>query len=371
MGSAVQITAAVARKPNAEFTLEALELDGPRAGEVLVEIRSVGICHTDLAARDGQIPFAIPAVLGHEGAGVVLEVGAGVTKVAPGDKVGLTFNYCGACRNCGKGDMAYCYEFMPRNYAGTRLDGSRQITSAGGEEIGHAFFGQSSFATHSLANERNVVKLADDADLELAGPLGCGVQTGAGAIINSLRADEGSTLLVVGGGSVGLSAVLGGVVQGCAKILVVEPHESRRALALELGATHVLDPAAGPLCEQVKAINPEGAHFVFDTTGLPAVVESTFEALAPHGALGLVGVPTDPAAAVNVSLIGALIIGVTVKGILEGDSVPDEFIPRLARLHAEGRFPYDRMVTRFPFERINEAIEAQHRGEVVKAVLVH
>jgi aryl-alcohol dehydrogenase len=367
----VQITAAVARKPNAEFTLETLELEGPRAGEVLVEIKSVGICHTDLAARDGQIPFAIPAVLGHEGAGVVLEVGEGVTKVQAGDKVGLTFNYCGVCRNCRKGDMAYCYEFMPRNYAGTRLDGSRQITSSSGEDIGHAFFGQSSFATHALANEWNVVKLADDADLELVGPLGCGVQTGAGAVINALKVDEGSTLLVVGGGSVGLSAVLGGLVQGCEKIVVAEPHESRRALAREMGATHTIDPSAGPLGEQIRAITPEGAHFVFDTTGLPAVVESTFEALAPHGALGLVGVPTDPTAAVSVSLLGALVIGVTVHGIIEGDAVPDEFIPKMAELHKAGRFPFDKMVTKFPFAQINEAIEAQHRGEVVKAVLVH
>ncbi len=367
----MEITAAVARKPNAEFTIETLNLDGPRAGEVLVEIKSVGICHTDLAAREGQIPFQLPAVLGHEGAGTVLEVGEGVTKVKAGDKVGLTFNYCGQCRNCAKGDMAYCHQFMPLNYAGVRLtDGVSPCSSAEGA-VSSLFFGQSSFASHALATQYNVVKLPDDADLELVGPLGCGVQTGAGSVMNSMGADEGSTLLVLGGGSVGLSAVLGGVVQSCANIIVVEPHVSRRKLALEMGATHALDPADGALADQVKAVSELGADFIFDTTGIPAVIESTFTAMAPHASLGLVGVPADPTASVNVSLFGALVAGVKVYGIIEGDAVPDEFIPRLVQLHAEGRFPFDKMITKFPFSQVNEAIEAQHKGDVVKAVLVH
>jgi len=367
----VEITAAVAHKPNGEFTLETLNLDAPRASEVLVEIKSVGICHTDLATRDGSIPFPMPAVLGHEGAGVVLEVGEDVSKVAAGDKVTLTYNYCGQCRNCRKGDTAYCYQFLPQNCAGSRLDGTQQITASDGGPVGNRFFGQSSFASHALASELNVVKLADDAPLDLVGPLGCGVQTGAGAVINSMDADAGSTLLVVGGGSVGLSAVLGGVAQGCANIIVCEPHERRRALALQMGATHAIDPADGELGEQVKAINSEGAHYIFDTTAIPAVVESTFTALAPHGTLGLVGVPVDPTASVNVSLFGALVLGIKVLGIIEGDAAPDSFIPRMAELHAAGQFPFDKMITKFPFSKINEAIEAQHEGEVVKAVLVH
>jgi aryl-alcohol dehydrogenase len=368
----VEITAAVAHKPNADFTIETLNLDGPRAGEVLVEIKSVGICHSDLAAREGQIPFQLPAVLGHEGAGVVLEVGEGVTKIKAGDKVGITFNYCGQCRNCLKGDMAYCYNFMPLNYAGVRLtDGVSPITTADGQPVSSLYFGQSSFASHALANQYNVVKLPDSADLELVGPLGCGVQTGAGSVINTMAADEGSTLLVLGGGSVGLSAVLGGVVQGCANIIVMEPHESRRKLALELGATHALNPADGELADQVKGINEPGADFIFDTTGIPAVIESTFTAMAPHASLGLVGVPADPTATMNLSLFGVLLAGVKLYGIIEGDAVPDEFIPRMAQLHADGKFPFDKMITKYPFAQINEAIEAQHKGEVVKAVLVN
>lgn len=366
----MEITAAVAHKPQGEFTLETLNLDGPAAGEILVEIKSVGLCHTDLAAREGVIPFPMPAVLGHEGAGTVVEVGAGVSKVAPGDKVSLTFNSCGQCPNCTNRLQAYCYQFMPLNYAGVRTtDGSSPLSNADGN-VGSCFFGQSSFASHAVAGERNVVKLADDAPLDLVGPLGCGVQTGAGAVMNVLNPDAGTSLLVMGGGSVGLSGVLGGVVQGCSTIIVLEPHESRRRLALELGATHALDPAAGDLAEQVRAIVPEGAQYVFDTTGIPAVIESSLNAMAPHAKLGLVGVPTDPTAAVTLSLMQAMIVGVTIYGIIEGDAVPDEFIPKLAELHKAGRFPFDKMITKFPFDQINEAVEAQHRGEAVKVVLV-
>jgi aryl-alcohol dehydrogenase len=366
----VKITAAVARKPMAEFTLETLNLDAPQPGEVLVKVAAVGLCHTDLAAREGVVPIPLPAVLGHEGAGTVMQVGDGVTKVAPGDKVALSFNSCGQCGNCQLGSPAYCYQFIPLNYAGVRPDGSSPISSAEGP-INSVFFGQSSFASHALANERNVVKLPDDAPLELVGPLGCGIQTGAGAVMNSMAAHPGSSLLVMGAGSVGLAGVMGGVVQGCETIIVLEPHESRRKLALELGATHVLDPIDGELAEQVRAILPMGVQYVFDTTGIPSVITASLGAMAPHASLGLVGVPADPAASINLSLMQAMIIGIKLYGIIEGDAVPDEFIPRLVRLHGEGRFPFDKTITLYPFAQINEAIEAQHRGEVVKAVLVH
>lgn len=367
----MEITAAVAHKPLADFTLETLTLDGPRAGEVLVKVAAVGLCHTDLAAREGVVPIPMPAVLGHEGAGTVVEVGEGVTKVAPGDKVALTFNSCGECANCERSEPAYCYQFLGLNYAGVRLtDGVSPISSSDGPVNG-VFFGQSSFASHALANVHNVVKLSDDAPLDLVGPLGCGIQTGAGAVMNSLAAHEGSSLLVMGAGSVGLAGVLGGVVQGCETIIVLEPHESRRDLAEELGATHTLDPSAGELAEQVRAIVPEGVQYVFDTTGIPSVIEASFGAMAPHASLGLVGVPTDPTAAINLSLMQAMIVGVKLYGIIEGDAVPDEFIPRLARLYAEGRFPFDKMITKYPFSQINEAIEAQHKGDIVKVVLVH
>jgi aryl-alcohol dehydrogenase len=164
----MEITAAVARKPSAEFTLERLDLDAPRPGEVLVEVAAVGLCHSDLAAREGVIPVALPAVLGHEGAGTVIEVGHEVTKVAVGDKVALSFNSCGRCANCALGAPAYCYDFMALNYAGVRPDGSPTLTGPEGA-VNAVFFGQSSFASHALVPERCVVKLPADAPLDLVG----------------------------------------------------------------------------------------------------------------------------------------------------------------------------------------------------------
>ncbi|MBP2209992.1 aryl-alcohol dehydrogenase [Rhodococcus ruber] len=366
----MEALAAVAREPHAEFTLEPITIEGPRAGEVLVEIEAVGICHTDLAARDGALPTALPAVLGHEGCGVVREIGPGVTKVAPGDRVGITFNSCGTCPSCTTGAPSYCHQFMHLAYDGVREDGTGPLSTTDGERLTGLFFGQSSFATYSLAFERNVVKVPDDVPAELLAPLGCGIQTGAGAVMRSLNCRPGSAVLVAGAGSVGLAAVMGAVVQGCTTIIAVEPHRSRRELALELGATHVVDPAAGPLVEQVRAIVPAGVDYAIDTSGVPAVIESLVGAMTFHGKIGLIGVPADPAASVPLNIINSLAMGLTITGIIEGDSVPDEFIPELVELYKAGRFPLDKLVTTFPFAKINDAIEAQHRGEVLKPVLV-
>lgn len=366
----MQALAAVARAPHSEFTLETITLDGPRSGEVLVKVEAVGICHTDLAARDGALPVALPAVFGHEGCGVVAAVGEGVTKVAPGDRVGVTFASCGSCPACSAGSPSYCHNFMHLNYDGVRADGSRPL-SQGGESITGLFFGQSSFATYSLALERNVVKVPADVPAELIAPIGCGIQTGAGAVMRSLACRAGSSLLVAGAGSVGLAAVMGAVVRECATIIVVEPHASRRDLALELGATHAVDPAAGPVADQVRAIVATGVDYAIDTSGLPAVIDSLVKSMTFHGKLGLIGVPANPEAALPLTVIETLVLGLTVVGIIEGDSVPDEFIPELIELWRAGRFPIEKLVSTFPFTKINDAVAAQHRGEVLKPVLVH
>jgi aryl-alcohol dehydrogenase len=367
----VDITGAVFRPESTEFTIEPLVLAPPGPGEVLVQVVAVGLCHTDIATQAGVIPFPTPGVLGHEGSGRVVEVGPGVTKVAPGDPVALSFSTCGKCPSCVAGAPAYCHMFMPLNYAGSRLDGTSPLSTPTGEQVGSMFFGQSSFATYAVAGERNVVKVPADAPLDIVGPLGCGVQTGAGAVMRSFAAPAGSSIVVLGAGSVGLSAVLGAVVRELAHIIVVEPHASRRELALELGATQAIDPAAGNLTEQIRGIIPDGVDYVFDTTGRPAVIEAAIAGLTNRGTLGLVGVPTDPTHAINLNLIGAMLQGLTVKGIVEGDSDPDVFIPELLALHAAGRFPFDKMITKMPFSQINEAVELQHHGDAVKVVLVH
>lgn len=344
------------------------ELQPPAADEVLVQIAGVGICHTDIAIRDGHLPFPLPGVLGHEGSGTVLAVGSDVTEVAVGDKVAISFNSCGECRECSKQDPAYCHKFMEANFGGVRADGSTTLAAAG-NSLGSNYFGQSSFATHAIARERNVVRLPEDFPIELAGPLGCGVQTGAGAVLNSLDVQPNSTIVIAGAGSVGLSAVLAAVVRSATTIIVVEPHRSRRELAADLGATHVVDPADGELSAQIRAIAPSGIDYALDTTAVAAVVEQLAASLGVRGVLGLLGVPADPQASFNVGLFQVPLLGITIRGIVEGDSDPKTFIPYLADLHSKGQFPFDKLITTMPLSEINEATAAQHRGDVVKVVL--
>lgn len=361
-------TAALLTATGSEFTLAEIDIDGPAAGEVLVQIAAAGLCHTDLAARDGVLPIAFPGVVGHEGAGTVIAVGDGVTKVAPGDRVSLTFNSCGTCATCTSGRQSYCENFLALNYGGVRADGSRPLSSADGPVSG-MFFGQSSFATVALANERNTVKVDSDIPFELLAPLGCGIQTGVGAVTRSLAAEKGSTIAIVGGGSVGLSAVMGAVLQECAEIIVVELTQARRELALELGATHALDPRDGDVAERIRQIVPGGVNYVVDTTGIPSVIEGLIPAVAVRAVIGLIGVPSDPTAAVGYNIIAGLTLGLTITGIIEGDSVPDDFIPELVEHYRAGRLPLDKLVKTYPFTAINTAVADQYDGLTVKPVL--
>ncbi|MFM0245611.1 NAD(P)-dependent alcohol dehydrogenase [Paraburkholderia sediminicola] len=368
----MKIVAAVTRSPTMPFELESIDLDAPRADEVLVRIVGAGVCHTDLVAQEGYFPMSMPAVFGHEGAGIVEQVGSAVTRVRPGDRVALTFMSCGRCSCCTAGSSPYCKMFTSLNYSGARGDGSKTLQGAGGG-ISGSFFGQSSFASHAIANERNVVKVPDGVPLELAGVLGCGVQTGAGAVMRSMACRAGASLLVLGGGAVGLSAVLGGVIQGCDTIIVVEPYPARRELALSLGATHVIDPAAcGELAAATRAICPDGVDYVLDTSGRHAVISSVPQLLASRGTFGFVGVP--PASERELPLPGTLLQmmrgGFTYRGIIEGDSEPDIFLPQLMDLYLAGRFPFDKMIKTYPLERINDAIADQHRGLCTKVVLL-
>jgi aryl-alcohol dehydrogenase len=364
----LDIQAAVATGAGKPFALRTIQIDAPRDDEILVRIVGVGLCHTDLVFKEAQT-IAPPVVLGHEGSGIVEAVGAKVTKVAVGDRVAMTFRSCGHCSRCDRGDAAYCETMPLLNYAGMRPDGSRTLREDAGP-VGSNFFGQSSFASHAITYERNVVKVGDDLPLELFGPLGCGIQTGAGGVMRSLACEAGSTLLVTGGGPVGLSAVMGGKIRGCATIILVEPHAARRTLALEFGATHVIDPAAQTdLAAAVRAILPKGVDYAFDTTGVPAVQGAVMGTLASKGVFGIVGI-SPPGTPMPGDINTAMTFGHTVKGIIEGDSDPDVFLPELMDHYRRGELPFDRMITTFPFHQINEAIAAQHRGDCIKVVLL-
>jgi len=363
----MQITAAVLRSRSGAFQLEAVEIEAPRAGEVLVRVVATGVCHTDMVMRDQDLPTPQPVVLGHEGAGVVEQVGPGVTKVAPGDHVVMTFNSCGACPSCQDHAPTYCYEFFPRNFMGARPDGSSGL-SQGCETIHANIFGQSSFATYALCHERNAVKVPKTAPLEILGPLGCGVMTGAGAVMNALQAKAGRSLVVFGAGAVGLSAVLAAKAEGCFPIVVVDINPARLELALSLGADHALDGGGEPVAEQVRAITGAGAGYTLDTTANLTVMRQAVDCLAPRGTCGLVGA-SKMGDELKLDAVALMSAGRTVRGVVEGDADPDTFIPRLIELYQAGLFPFDRLIAFYPMARINDAVRDAEQGRVIKPVV--
>jgi aryl-alcohol dehydrogenase len=364
----MKITAAVVKEKSGRFLLEEAELDPPRSQEVLVRIVATGICHTDMVVRNQQMPTPLPIVLGHEGAGIVEAVGDEVTEVAVGDHVVLTFGYCGKCSSCRQGLPSYCEHQMECNFGGSRIDGSHRVHQESSPDLHDSFFSQSSFATHAIAHENNTVKVPRDVPLELLGPLGCGIQTGAGAVLNSLNVPAGASIAIFGTGAVGLAAIMASRVAGATTIIAVDINDERLALARELGATHSLNSRQGGLVEQIQQLTDGGTDFAFDTTGRPDVVRAAVQALRTHGVCGLVGV-TAPDKELSFGPNDIMVMGRTVKGILQGDSVPSIFIPRMIALYQQGQFPFDRLVKFYDFDQINQAAEDAERGTTIKPVL--
>lgn len=361
-------TAAVLRAAGSTPALEAVTVEAPRADEVLVEMRGVGICHTDMVMRDGHLPVPLPVVLGHEGSGIVRAVGSAVTGLDVGDHVVLSFMSCSHCSSCDEAEPAYCHLWVPLNFFGTRADGTTALTDAAGAAVHSHVFGQSSFATHAVVHQRNAIKVAADLPIELLGPLGCGIQTGAGAVLNACRVRAGSSVAVIGAGAVGLSAIMAAGIAGASIITAVDINPARLDLALSLGATSALGSSGDFISLAAEAGCPTGFDYIIDTTGIPALVNAAILALAPRGELALVG--AYPAKAdLCADLTHLMSAGRVVRGVVEGSSNPQEFIPQLIAFHREGRFPFDRLVQYFAFEDIAEAIAAGESGQVVKPIV--
>ena len=317
----MQISAAVVQEVGAPFVLTDVELQEPAPDEVVVQIAGAGICHTDIAVQHGHLPFPLPGVLGHEGSGTVVSAGSDVTTVAVGDQVAISFNSCAGCPQCAKGQPAYCHGFLEYNFGGARPDGSSGLSSAG-TKLGSNFFGQSSLATHALAHERNVVKLPPGAPVELVGPLGCGIQTGAGAVLNALRVPPGRSIAIFGTGAVGLSAVMAARLAGASTIIAVDRLQSRLSLAMELGATHAVNPNTEDAREAVLRITRHGADFSIDTTTATPVIRQAIQCLAPLGTCAVMA-SESPQQEVPFNVIHLMSGGRTIRGIVEGDSKLD------------------------------------------------
>jgi aryl-alcohol dehydrogenase len=349
-----QIRAAVLRQKGGPLMIETLELEAPRADEILVRLVATGICHTDIGFCDDW--DGPPVVLGHEGAGVVEEVGAGIKAVKPGAHVVLSYQSCGQCRQCLKGRPTACRHFWEANFGFARLDGSNALAKSGVR--GH-FFGQSSFATHTLATERNLVEVPEDLPLELLAPLGCGLQTGAGTVMNSLKVSKGASIAIFGTGAVGLAAVMAARLAGAEPIIGVDLNPVRLKLALELGATHVINNRHEDVASQITKIGG-GVDFVLEITGAPSMYQLAIDMLNPQGTAALIATPTRST---------SLPEGRKTLGIIEGDAVPQTFIPKLIDLYQAGQFPFDRLVKFYDFGQINRAITEARRGEAIKPVL--
>lgn len=364
----MKIQAAVARAPHTALTIETLDLDDePRPDEVLVRVVATGICHTDPAMRDQAYPVPQPIVLGHEGSGVVVRAGASVTKVAAGDHVLMSYNSCGACRSCLSHAPGFCYDFFGRNFAGQRPDGSSPL-SANGSLVHGNFFGQSSFATHAIARERNVVKVASSSPLDRYCPLGCSIQTGAGAVMNALNVRPGGSLAVFGVGPVGLSAIMAAHLVGAGRIFAVDLLDSRLATARELGATDTVNAGAGDPVKQLIEMSGGGVEYALDTTASASVIRQATDALAPRGVCAILGA-SQAGTQVSLDVIHMMTGGRQLRGTVEGDSSPDVIIPQLIQLHEAGRFPFDRMISFYEFADINRALADTESGACIKAVL--
>ncbi|MFC0330691.1 NAD(P)-dependent alcohol dehydrogenase [Paenibacillus sepulcri] len=282
----MKITAAMTAEKGSPFELHELELADPKPNEVLIRIVASGVCHTDAASRDGEIPVQYPVVLGHEGSGIVEKAGSNVTSVVPGDHVVISFASCGNCEYCLSGKPAYCSSFLMLNFGGVMADGTTPLHHH--EHGVKNFFGQSSFATYAIANERSVVKVDKEIDLALLGPLGCGIQTGAGTVFNSLQPKFGESIAIFGAGSVGLSAVMAAKIIGCSRIIAVDIIPSRLELAKELGATHVINGNEADAVAEIRRITNGGANYSIDTTGVTEIGIQTAEAIRVKGTAAFV-----------------------------------------------------------------------------------
>lgn len=354
-----EIRAAVLHRRGGPLTIETLEMEGPRDDEVLVRIIASGICHTDISYIDEWYDASEgPLVLGHEGAGVVEEVGKKVKRVRRGDHVVLSYQSCGRCRPCRSGRPADCLHLYDLNFGFKRPDGSNPLHRSGARGY---FFGQSSFASHSLATERNLVKVQKNLPLETLSPLGCGLQTGAGTVLNSLAVRAGESIAILGTGAVGLAAVMAARIAGGGPIIGVDVVPSRLNLALELGATHVIDNRREDTAARIREIAGGGVDYTIESTGDSELYRLAVELLKPRGTAAYLTGAGGP---------GYLSQGRKALSIIQGDAVPQTFIPKLIAFYRKGLFPFDRLEKFYDFGQINHAIADARRGRTIKPVLM-
>ncbi len=364
----MEIKAAVANEKGMALSIESLELEEPKNTEVLVKMVSAGICKTDIDVRDQYIPTPLPVVLGHEGAGIVVKVGKLVSKVKEGDHVVLSLSSCNECEKCKMGMPAYCLHHVQLNFGGSRMDGSVCLHRK--TELVHShFFGQSSHSTYAVVDQTSIIKAPNTADLKILAPFACGIMTGAGGILNTLKPEAGSSIVIFGMGAVGLSAVMAARISGCSRIIAVDINDDRLSKALEVGATHVVNGKNEDLKGMIFRINDgKAVNYSFESSGVKSVMSSALDVISENGTCVLTGVL--PAGSKVEFDAWNLIRGRTIKGSVMGDCVPEIFIPKLVQFHEEGRFPVDKIMSFYSLDDINIAISESSSGKAIKPVII-
>ena len=362
--------AAVLWEVNQPLRVEELTLDAPKQGEVLVEIAAAGICHSDYHFMRGDLPIGIPCVLGHEGAGVVEEVGPGVTAVRPGDHVVLLFRAnCGHCEFCSLGRPALCSMAARIRTTGRLLDGTSRL-HMDGLEIKH-LHGVSCFAERSVVVQEACVPIPDDIPFAIAAVFGCAVMTGVGAVINTARVTAGSSVLVVGAGGVGLSSVMGAALVGAHPIIVADTLDSKLRIAMEFGATHSVNAESENLVDAVEGLTGgEGVDYSFEAIGNTTAMADSFRALRRGGVATAVGI-APAGAKVSIDAGELVYQEKTLQGSYYGSAHFQADIPRLLQLYRAGKLPIERLISRrYRLDDVNEAFDALIAGEVARSVLV-
>lgn len=360
--------ALVIYEKNGPFVLDEIDLDAPGPEEVLVRVTASGLCHTDLLAREkgdetafNDIP--LPMVLGHEGAGVVAEVGQGVDYCKVGDHVVLSYNHCEACDGCHSGLTSACDEMIGLNFTGVQKGGGTRLHKDG--KPVSTFFGQSSFAHYAVTNRSNTIVIPKDVPVELFGPLGCGLQTGSGAVFYKLRPLPGDSIVILGCGSVGLSALLAAKACGCTTIVAVDVFDSKLAMAKALGATHTVNAKNADIVEEVQKVRRGGVHYAVETTGSGKVLAQSLLCIASGGTTCLIGA-ANKEATIN---LDALRGERRIVGVVEGTIDPHLQIPRLIELYRHGLFPIEKFTTFYDMKNMDKALEDTKSGKTIKAVI--
>jgi len=361
--------AAILFEVGKKLDLREVEVEPPRSGEVLIKMAAAGICHSDLHVMTGHLDAPLPAILGHEGSGIVAEAGPGVTSLKPGDHVIPLWRLsCSVCEYCSDGRPALCAEGLQIRKTGRLLDGSTRF-KLDGMEIKH-FAGVSSFSEYSVVPERAVLKIPDDFPLDRAALLGCGVITGVGAVFHSARVKPGSSVAVFGSGGVGINVIQGAAIAGAEKIIAVDLFPNKLEFAKQFGATHTINAKETNPVETIRALTGgRGVDYAFEVIGLPATIRQAYDTLSKRGMAIVVGVaPTT--VEISVPIMTLVFEERVLTGSVYGSSRPLIDIPILINLYRAGKLKLDELLTRrYPFIQINEAYEALERGEGIRSVV--